>query len=186
MFSPKRLIVCLILCAAPGLAIPASTAFAQDAAQSTYKIGIVDFREVLRSYDKREQAYKKLEEEMKALQTRLDAAANEVEAMKKNYETSKDLSEDARRDLEETIETKAADFKNQMQKDQRAIDRKEQEILQEVIGDIRSVIEEIGLSGNYHLILDANSPNPPRGGVLFYSKTIDITSEVLARLNKAK
>lgn len=176
-----------MLCVLPGLALPAAKVYAQDAATGGYKIGIVDFREVLRSYEKRIASYKKLEEEMKALQAKLDAAANEVEKMKKDYETSaKDLSDDARRDLEETIETKAADFKSQMQKDQRAIDRKEQEILQGIIGDIRGVVEEVGLSENYHLILDANSPNPPRGGVLFYSKTIDITSKVLERLNKAK
>lgn len=181
------MIICLMLCVVPGLALPAAKAYAQDAAGGAYKIGVVDFRQVLRDYKKRQDAYAKLEGEMKALQSRLDAAANEVEKMKKDYESSaKTLSDDARRDLEETIETKAADFKSQMQKDQRAIDRKEQEILQEIIGDIRGVIQEVGLSENYHLIFDANSPNPPRGGVVFFSTTIDITPKILDRLNKAK
>ena len=185
MFSLKRTTICLLLCVVPGLALPLGAAYAQDAAG--FKIGVVDFRQALRDYKKRQDAYAKLEGEMKALQTKLDGAAAEVEKMKKDYEDrAAKMSDDERRSLEESIETKAADFKNQMQKDQRAIDRKEHEVLQDVITDIRGVIQEIGLSENYHLILDSNSPNPPRGGVLFFSSTIDITPKVIDRLNKAK
>jgi len=182
----KTCYLALLAALVTGLFAPA-VANAQDAgaASGGFKIGIVDFRYLLTAYNKREAEYAKLQREVDELQKGIDALADEVEKLKAQYDAQVDnMAADERRALEERIEGLAADFRAELAKRQRTIDRKEKEVVEGLIADIKAVIEEIAVSENYHLILDANSPNPPRGGVLFFSKTLDITPKVEARLNK--
>lgn len=154
-------------------------------ASGGFKIGVVDFRYLLTAYNKRKTEYDKLQREVDELQKGIDALADEAEKLKAQYDAQVDsMPADERRALEERIEGLAADFRAELAKRQRTIDRKEKEVVEGLIADIRAVIEEIAVTENYHLILDANSPNPPRGGVVYFSKTLDITPKVEARLNK--
>jgi len=182
----KSTYIALVAALTASLLAP-GVADAQDDAKASggFKIGVVDFRYLLTAYNKRKTEYDKLQKEVDDLQKGIDGIANEVEKLKGQYDAQVDkMSSTERRALEEKIEGLAADFRAELAKRQRLVDRKEKQVVETLITDIRAVVEEIAVTENYHLILDANSPNPPRGGVLYYSKTLDITPKVEARLNK--
>ena len=108
-----------------------------------------------------------------------------IEKLRAEYEQKvATMTSEARMAMEQQIESLYDEYKVELAKRQRVIDRRERQVVEELIGEVRTVIATIGEQENFHLILEANSPNPPRGGVLFHSRTIDITSKVLEYLNR--
>jgi Skp family chaperone for outer membrane proteins len=169
-----------------GLGWGALTAYAQDADRvQGYKIGVVDFQLIMREYEKRKAEYGKLQAEVDGLQSGIDDLFKRIEALRAEYEQKVgSMSSEERIAMEQQIESLYDEYKVELAKRQRVIDRKERQVVEELIGEVRAVIAQIGEQENFHLILEANSPNPPRGGVLFFSRTIDITSKVLEYLNR--
>jgi hypothetical protein len=53
--------------------------------------------------------------------------------------------------------------------------------LTEVVGEVERAIDEIGKSGNYHIILNARKDSG--GAVLYYAEPLNITQNVLSKLN---
>lgn len=148
-----------------------------------YKIGVVDFRQVMENYSKREAEYQKLQQEVDALQAGIDDKFQRIEALRDAYEANvASWNTDTREQKEEEINTLYDEYRAELAQRQRKIDRMERDVIEKLFEEVRKVVAEIGEKEGYHLIFEANSPNPPRGGVLYHSTTIDITSKVLAAL----
>ena len=153
------------------------------AQDGNYKIAVVDMQTVLAKYNKRKAKYEDLQKQVDTLQADIEKMAKRIEAAKKDYDERKgDLSEEELFKLENTIKDDYANYQNELQKSQRQIDGMEELVLKEVLKDIQLAIEVIAKKGNYHLIL--NNGKGPRGAVLYASASIDITSQILADLNK--
>jgi Skp family chaperone for outer membrane proteins len=178
---PTQLFAALLVLAA--LTLGAMPAPAQEAAGG-YKIGVVDFRKVMENYSKREAEYKKLQDEVDALQIGIDEKFKRIEGLRDAYEANVGTWDQATRSSkEEEINTLYDEYRAELAQRQRKIDRMEREVVQKLFESVRTVVAKIGETEGYHLILEANSPNPPRGGVLYHSTTIDITPKVLAALD---
>ena len=177
IYSLRGIVVAL------ALALLALPGFAQDPVAGGYKIAVVDMQTLMADYDKREQMYKDLEKEVETRQQEIDALSNKIEGMKKDYDSKKRAGADVDSllDLEEVIEREYGKYKAALDENQRVIDQREERVLREVLEDVQTVLNEVGTEGNYHLIL--NSRQGPRGSVVYFSTTIDITTEVLTRLN---
>jgi Skp family chaperone for outer membrane proteins len=168
-------IPCLL--AAGLLSTPAS---AQD---SSYKIAVVDLNTVLKDYEKRQSKYKDLQDKVDALQSGIDKMSKEITAAKEDYEAKRaSLSDEEAFKLETKIRNDYATYQSKLQNNQREIDGMEELVLKEVLKDIQTAIEKVADGGNYHLVL--NNSKGPRGAVLFAAAGIDITSQILAELNK--
>ncbi len=152
---------------------------------ASYKIGVVDFRFIMKEYEKRKDEYNKLQEEVEKLQSDIDNLFDKIKALREEYDANvATWSSEKREEVESEIEVLQDDYRSELAKRQRIIDRKERDVVEALIKEVREVVAEIGEQENFHLILEANSPNPPRGGVIYYSGTIDITSRVLQHLNE--
>ncbi len=164
--------------------LTAGTANAQEGdSGKSYKIGVVDMQLLLAEYDKRKTKYDDLQAEVDKLQVDIDEMSKNIEAAKKKYEESRDsMTEDERFDMRTEIEADHARYQAELASRQRQIDTMEERVLKEVIKDVQAAIEKLAEAGNYHLVL--NGRGSPRGSVLYHSPTIDITSKVLAELNK--
>lgn len=169
-------------CALAAALLAAPRAAAQDTAAGGYKIGIVDMQTVLADYQKRRESYSRLEAEVKSRQAEIDRLSNEIETMKKDYEARREtMSESERSDLRKRIEDKYADYRTKLDANQREIDRREEEVLKEVFKDVEAAIKALAEREGYHLIMNGRSQ--PRGAVLYYSTTIDVTGALLTALN---
>lgn len=162
------------------IAIP-HRAMAQESVN--YKIGVVVMPELLEGYTKRKQKYEELEKKVKELQAPIDALSKKIEAMKENYTANaQSMSDEDRIDLETKIKIEYADYESQMKRSQTTIDNLEEQVLKDVLADIRDTIEEIAERDEYHLIL--NSGGGRNGSVLYFHTAINITPKILAELNK--
>ena len=158
-------------------------AFAQDAAAGGYKIGVVDVQYVISNYDKRAAKYRQLEQEVQRLQTDIDDISSRIEANRKRFEDGAGtMSDDERFTLKQQIDRDYTEYRSELERRQREIDRSEETVLREVIEDVNNAIATVAKQGNYHLILNAASG--PRSAVLYHDTTIEITSQVLAALNQ--
>lgn len=157
-------------------AVSGTAAYAQE-----YKIAVVDMPKVIKDYKKREQRYNTLQKEVDALQGEIESMGKAIDAKKTKYETEGPKMEgDARFNLKQEIEAEYVKYKSELERRQRLIDSKEEEVLKEVLADIRTAIQEIATTEGYHLILNSNSA---QGAVVYASDTIDITSKVTTKLN---
>lgn len=168
-------------CCALFAAFGATHAVAEDA---SYKIGVVDMQTVLAKYDKRKSKYDELQKKVDALQSGIDAKSKAIEAAKADYEKQKKdgLASDKLSAMELKINSDYIDYKAELTRSQQQIDSMEEEVLKEVLKDVQEAVEAIATSGNYHLIL--NHRTGPNSAVLYAATNIDITSQVLAQLNK--
>lgn len=169
------------LCCALFASVGISQASAEEAAN--YKIGVVDVQAVLAKYEKRKTKYEDLQKQVESLQTEIDSMSKKIEAAKADYDKRKrELSETELVELENKIKNDYADYQNELTKSQQKIDSMEELVLKEVLKDIQESIQKVAENGNYHLVL--NNGAGPRSAVLFAHNSIDITSQILADLNK--
>lgn len=163
--------------------LAALTCLPAAAQESQYKIGVVDMQTVLAQYEKRKAKYEELQGQVDALQAEIDAMSAQIEAAKNDYERRRsEMSEAEMRELEAKIKADYSDYQNELNKSQQRIDSMEEQVLNEVLKDVKAAIDVVAENGNYHLIL--NNVSGPRGAVLYAHNSIDITSRILEHLNK--
>ncbi len=179
-----------VFAAVAALSVLALPAAAQDKAAPAsgageYKIAVVDMGILLSDYKKRKVLYDQLQKEVDEKQKELDAMEAAINKDKTSYEAQRDgMSEDARIDMRTKIETAITNYRAAMQTRQRMIDNNEERVMKELVGDIQKTIAQVGASEKYHLILNSAGEGGPRAALLYHSTTVDITSKVLALLNK--
>jgi Skp family chaperone for outer membrane proteins len=74
-------------------------------------------------------------------------------------------------------------YRSQLEGKQREIDAEEQRLMKTVFAEVDQVVEKIANAEGYHLVFEGGSG---RGGVIYYSTTIDITQKVVDALNSGK
>jgi len=159
----------------------AQTATAQEG--GGYKIGVVDVQRVLADYNKRDSKYRQLEQEVERLQRDVDVISQRIEDNRSRLEQGRGtLSDDELFNLRQQIDRDVTEYRAELEKRQREIDRQEELVLREVIEDVDKAIATVAKQGNYHLIL--NAKGSARSAVLYHDTTIEITSQVLALLNQ--
>ncbi len=151
-------------------------------ADGQYKIGVVNRKQVFDEYNKQKEGLAALEAQKEALQKDIDALSTSIEGKKKKYEDGKDkMSEEERVKLKDDITREFGEYQAQFKLKQQDIDRQSQRFVRDIMIDIDNAVTKIGNEKNYHLILEAD-PNSA-SSVIFFSTTLDITSEVSNLLN---
>ena len=150
-----------------------------------YKIGVVDMDRLREDHAWLKGQYKALEDMLKKLESEIEPLLKEIDALSTQLkEGAESLSPSERLALKSKYDAKTLEHQNEIRARQLKIDERELEVNKEAYADIQKVIGELANDQNYHLIIKAQ--NDPRSQVLYFSAAIDVTSEVVARLNKLK
>jgi len=144
------------------------------------KIGYVDLQKALNESEGGKKAKADLDEIIKAKQMVIDKKGKELEKLKNDLEKqSALLSEDAKKARQEDLDRKMRDFQRFVQDAQAEVKKREAEFTDELLKDLRKIIENIGKEEHYTLILEK-----VEGFVLYADKAIDLTDKVIKKYNE--
>ncbi len=162
-----------------GFAAGASSLAAQQAAA---KIAVVNLDEVVAKSQAGKELKSQLEKFQEDAQAQADKLAQEASDLQKRIsDGSQSLSEDTLADLQKQLEDKSVEmrrFRDDKQREGQAIQNKGLDKVEKQLGPVFKAIRE---EGGYDLIL-----NKVPGVVVSSSDRIDITAEVIERLDKAQ
>ena len=152
----------------------------------TYRIAVVNRKQVFDEYNKQKSEWTSLEKEREQKQAVVDRQSDAIEADKKKLAEDKSLTQAQKEALALKIQEDTLDYQNAFQKLQNEINMRADKFFAAMMRDVDAAVQEIGSEGNYHLIFEAD-PNPRSGSaVLYFSATIDITSQVVEKLNSGR
>src|SRR5215470_15720952 len=149
---------------APAAASPASS-----------RIAYIDVQRVLARSSAGVAAREQLEREKSAMQKEMDGKRQELEKLRDELEKKGPLMQpDVRREKTEAFERKRRDAARMMDDFQKELEKKEQTLLQRVLGELSGVIEKVGKDKGYFMIVEKRGAS-----VLYASPDADLTDEII-------
>ena len=148
-----------------------------------YKIRIVDLQSAVDGYQMQIDESAKIRAELEAFQNEFDHKLEAWQKEKESYDNTKDsLSQEALLAKQTELDDKRMDLQNDAKRKELELKRKQDLLKDTVLKDLLAAIESVGAETNCHLILEADPES--RTGVMYFSPTLDITQQVIDRLNK--
>ncbi len=160
-----------------GLAIlfMAATTYSSD------KFGYVDMEYVLKNIPAYETAQNQIDELEKQWRQEIKQKRREIAEMYKKYDSERALlSDQMRRKREDEIINKEKETKELAKKhfgENGDLFKKRQELIQPILDNVKTAINELGKDGNYQEIKEIAS-----SGILYYNTADDVSDEVLNKL----
>jgi len=149
-------------------------------AADVVKFGSIDVQKVLNESESGKKAKTDLEVLIKTKQSTIDEKGKAIEKLKADIEKQASvLSADARKNKEEELEKSVREYQRLVQDSQAEIKKKEAELTDTILKDIKDLVEKTGETEGYALILE-------KGMVLYSNKGIDITDTILKKYNESK
>jgi len=139
------------------------------------KIGFIDVQRVLARSQAGVAAREQLEREKAAMQKEMDNRRVDMEKLREELEKKGPLmTAEVRRDKQEQFEKKRRDAARIADDFQKDLEKKESGLLQKVLADLSTVIDRVGKSKGYWLVVERS-----RGGVLYAANEADLTDEII-------
>lgn len=162
-------------------AVSVKTASAEDkTATGSVKIGYVDLNRTLNEVSEGKAARAKLEADGKAKKQKLEIMQNDLKKMKEDYDKQRlILSGDALRDKEGKIQEKLVELQRTSMEFEKQFSDAESTAIKPISDKIQRVIQQIGQSENYSMIV-------PKEMALYSPAGTDLTDKVIASYNKGK
>lgn len=158
--------------------LAASPAGAED-----YKIATVDLQRALNESSAGKEAKERFKAEVDKLQANLAKQKAEIEKIKADVEKKGlVLKEDERKEIEKDYQRKLRDFQRTYKDAQADLQQRDGELTAEILQELATVIVEYGEKENYNLVLEASNT----GAVLYNSRNVDITDEIIEVYNAKK
>ena len=149
-------------------------------AAETIKFGSVDIQKVLNESEAGKKAKSDLETLIKSKQAVIDEKGKVLEKIKSDLEKqSAVLSADARKNKEDELEKLAREYQRFVQDSQAEVKKKEGELTDEILKEIREIIDKTGEEEGYTLIIE-------RGSILYAYKGTDISDTILKKYGESK
>jgi outer membrane protein len=146
------------------------------------KIGSVDLIKALNESDAGKKAKTDLEFLIKSKQSSLDEKGKAIEKKKNDIEKQASvLSPEARKSKEEELEREIRDYQRLVSDSQNEVKKKEGEITNDILKELRTIIEKLGAEDGYTVILEGSE-----GQILYAKKEIDLTATVIKKHNELK
>jgi outer membrane protein len=172
----------LVLSAA--LAVLAVGAFASNAqAQNAPQIGYTDYELIIVQMPEYRALQQTLQEQAQTDQQELAAAEQNIQQKFAEYqEQSGVLSPEARQTREEEIVQLQTELQQDQQRRLQALDRRQNELLQPLLGQLQEAINEVATARGLDLVLSSRVSTEPV--ILFAGEqsTVDVTAEVMSAL----
>jgi len=151
--------------------------FSQAKKEKLMKIGVVDLQKVFEKSPGKKIAEEALEKERKNFEKEKIKREKEIEKMKEEYNKKKGSLSATEREKEElNIQKKVLDLKKFIEDANAKLEKKESELLEPLLEDIKDVIRAVSIKYAYDIILDKSTY------VLYVDKQFDITDEVIKEL----
>ena len=159
-----------------------------------FKIGIVDIGGVFDKYDKRTDLDQELSDFVKEIQDEVNKKRKEIIDLDEETQLL-DLGSETRSKNEDMSERKKVELEGYAKFAERQLLKRYKTFFEQIYGEVVKMVEEIGDSEGYDLIIKKEEPELNSGQisdlqfkigirtVLYHSKAVDITSIVIEHLN---
>ena len=152
------------------------------AAEEAVKIGVVDLLKALNESEVGKKAKGDLEAMIKLKQLSIDEKGKKIEQLKADLDKQASIiSAEAKKSREEDIERLIRDYQRIVTDSQAEVKKKEGELTNNILKELREVIEKIGQEEDYTIILEQ-----AEGLVLYSNKANSITEKTIKRYNELK
>lgn len=142
------------------------------------KIGVVDLQRVMETSDPGKSAQAQIKQQKDKMETDLKDKGTEIEQIRQRLEReAMVMSKESREEKEREARIKLNDFKTLQKKYRNKLQQLEKRLVSQLRDDTIALVDEIGKKGGYLLIIS-------RVGVLYSPNTIDITDQLIKRLNE--
>jgi outer membrane protein len=169
------------LSVAAALTLGAATASAQGAGS---KFAYINAREVLQQAPAAAAAQAQLERELNPVGQQVQRMRDSLQTLVADYTKAQaTLAAPQREQREKAIRDKQAEYAQRTEKLQEDAQKREAAVMQPIMDQIRTVIEEMRQQGGYAMIFDVSSSN---GFVVAADKSLDLTSQVVTRVKALK
>lgn len=149
-------------------------------ANAELKIGVVDLFKVLNESEEGKKAIGELQKMFESRQKSLEEKQKKLQGLREEYEKKRAvLSEDARKSKEEEIERLGRDIQRTAADYQVELQKKQNEITQSMLKEIRQIINEFANKEKYNLIFEKNEQI-----IIFINPEMEITDKIIALFNQ--
>lgn len=146
------------------------------------KIAVVNTDQILRSSETGRKALDELRQLQEKKQAEIKAKQDELQALRDKIDQGRlSLSEDKLNEMQSQLEKQAVDFKRFQEDAQNELNKKRDDILDRIESQVMPVINQVGKDGGYTMIF-----RKFESGLVYVDDAIDITDEVVKRVDAAK
>ena len=157
--------------------------FAAAESSADTKIGFIDSERIFANYKGTSQAQAEFNNDVQKWQTDVEGRRRELEKMTQEYQSQQlMLSEAKRREREDEISRKRSEldaFVQEIWGTNGKIAQRNEQLTRPIVEKIREILTELARAQSISLVLDATD-----GNVVYADRALDLTDEVLERLNQ--
>lgn len=147
-------------------------------AQAPLKVGFINSQFLLDQAPGAAQASQQFDQELGQMRSQLQPMASELDSLISQFEAqSVTLSEDARRQRQQTILEKQGALQQAAAAMEQQAEQRRNELVQPIMDRVSRTIEALRVEGSYHIIFDVAA-----GSIIAADPALDLTQEVLRRL----
>lgn len=146
------------------------------------KFGYVDMQKALNLCEAGQEAKKAMTGEVEKVHKTLEGKQKDLNKLREDMEKrGAVMNENVRREKEKEYQAKLRDLQRMQRDFEDDIRRKDRELTDRVLRDLAKIVQKIGEEGKYTLIFEPNQP-----AIIYISKALDLTEEVIKRANASK
>lgn len=152
------------------------SADAQQASSGT-KVAIINIQDAVTRTQEGQKRLAALQEEFRPKGEELGKKTQEVQTLRQQLaKGANTMSEEAQRNLQRDIQQKERDLQRENEDLEAEFGRRQQEVLGEIFGRVKAVIQKFAREQGYSIVLDISSPQSP---VVDAFNELDITGSVI-------
>ncbi len=157
------------------------SAFPSWASDLPLKVGVLDLQRCLQQSEAGKKASKSLQEKSDRIKKELTAKREDLKKQREDFNKKINvLSQDAKRDKEKELVRKEEDFRDLVREKEEEMHKDEYNAMQPLLSELFDITSKVAKDEGYTLILEAKS------GVVYYTKSIDLTEKVVKIFNESK
>jgi outer membrane protein len=169
--------------AAPAATPNAPSAAAVATPATGTKVGTINIEQAIFASNEGRRDFEALSKKFEPKQTELKSLSDEIDSLKKQLNTQGDkMNEDAKATLVKQIEGKQKSFDRTSQDAQEEFQAQQGEIGNKILTKMAPMIVKYASENGYGIIMDT-SQQWPRGPVIWYGQSVDITQPIVEAYN---
>ena len=146
-------------------------------AQDRVKIGFIDIQRAISDSNAGKRAKERFQAQVKKAEAELLKEKNELERLKADLDKKGPLmKEEERRNLEGDLQRRYVNYQRTMTDQQQELRQKEGALTGDILKELEKIVNEIGKSDKFTLILERNQ-------ILYSDQGIDVTNKVIEVFN---
>jgi outer membrane protein len=146
-------------------------------AQERIKIGFIDIQRIIAESQAGKKAKDRFQAQLKKAEADVQKERQDLERLKNDLDKKGPLlKEEERRSLEADFQKRSVNLQRTMGDYQQDLQRKNNEMMAEILKELEQVVTEVGKAEKFTLILE-------RSQILYSDQAIDITSRVIEVYN---